>query len=84
MMHNGVVGAAVAIVEHAISKFWDMCRLNIKDSEFGIQVSQTLSNVPEKWDLSHVLTLFYEGQISESFNETSLFTNNIQERIQDM
>ena len=77
MMHDGVAAAAVTIVEHAISKFGDMCRLNIKDSNFGIQVGKSPTHFPSKWDLSHVLTLFYEGQISESFNETSLFTNNI-------
>ena len=76
MMHDGVAGAAVAIVEHAISKFGDMCRLNTKDSVFGIQVGPS-PHFSSKWDLSHVLTLFYEGQMSESFNESSLFTNNI-------
>ena len=76
MMHDGVAAAAaVIIVEHVICKFGDMCRLNIQDSEFGIQVGHTQPSI--KWDLFHVVTLFYEGQISKSFKNVSLFTNNI-------
>ena len=75
MMHDGVAGAAVAIVEYAICKFGYMCRLDTQYSEFRIQVGNTNPVYLAKWD--YVLTLFYEGQISESFNETSLFTNNI-------